>query len=330
MEGCDFLITQGNFHIRSEVRVVSVRPLIFICMKRIISREELENALVGSLSLTDVMKNLNLPENGKSRTRIKSLAGNVGLDLSPLSSIKRNVLRTKYPTVTKTCPRCEKTFTTKSGHPKEKTCCSCACANKFYAAPISDERRVHIRDGVIKFNELNGTRQLIQMKRCVKCGEEFHTRLSTRRFCSISCSRTNAGVTEVTRQKLRRIQLDRISNGVHTGWKSRAGKAPSYPEKFFMTVLANNQIPYTRDLPVGRWFVDFAIEHKKIALEIDGKQHEWPERKLKDVEKDAYLTENGWRVHRIKWKSINSKNGKLYIKNEIDRFLEIYRSLYRK
>ena len=35
----------------------------------------------------------------------------------------------------------------------------------------------------------------------------------------------------------------------------------------------------------------------------------------------------GWKVYRIKWKSINTDSGKLYIKNEIDKFLEFYRNV---
>ena len=43
-----------------------------------------------------------------------------------------------------------------------------------------------------------------------------------------------------------------------------------------------------------------------------GKQHEYTERKLKDLEKDKYLAENGWKVLRIKWKNpINEKNKKI-------------------
>lgn len=121
--------------------------------------------------------------------------------------------------------------------------------------------------------------------------------------------------------------MNRIENGTHLGWRSRKGKSPSYPERFFMNVLANNGIAYERELPAGRWFIDFAIEDKKIALEIDGKQHEMMERKSSDVKKDAYLVSAGWTVHRIKWKSINSDAGKLYIKNEIDKFLELYRNV---
>jgi very-short-patch-repair endonuclease len=76
-------------------------------------------------------------------------------------------------------------------------------------------------------------------------------------------------------------------------------------------------------MPCGKWFIDFAIKNKMVALEIDGKQHEQEERKRKDIEKDAYLTSQGWRVHRIKWKSIHNETGKAYIKQEIDNFLQI-------
>ena len=37
----------------------------------------------------------------------------------------------------------------------------------------------------------------------------------------------------------------------------------------------------------------------KVAVEIDGSQHELEDRKLKDNEKDKVLNQNGWRVYRI-------------------------------
>lgn len=43
---------------------------------------------------------------------------------------------------------------------------------------------------------------------------------------------------------------------------------------------------------------------KKIYIEIDGAQHEWPERKKNDEEKDSYCIANGWKVLRLKWKDI--------------------------
>ena len=47
-----------------------------------------------------------------------------------------------------------------------------------------------------------------------------------------------------------------------------------------------------------------------------------PER---DKIKDNYLSKNGWHVYRIKWKSINQKSGKEYIKNEIVKFIDFYK-----
>ena len=140
---------------------------------------------------------------------------------------------------------------------------------------------------------------------------------------SISEKLSGRKLSEETKQKLRDIANEKIKNGTHTGWKKR-GK-PSYAEMFFMNVLENNKIKYRFEKPVGKYFVDFAIESKKIALEIDEKQHK--QRKDKDEEKDKYLKENNWKVYRIEWKSINSIIGKEYIKNEINKFLQFYYSI---
>jgi very-short-patch-repair endonuclease len=45
---------------------------------------------------------------------------------------------------------------------------------------------------------------------------------------------------------------------------------------------------------------------KKIT-ELDGKQHELPDRKLSDARKDAFLISQGWQVHRIKWKYLTKE-----------------------
>lgn len=118
--------------------------------------------------------------------------------------------------------------------------------------------------------------------------------------------------------------LGKVNNGTHSGWKSRKGKEPSYPEKFFMEVLDNNNIQYEHEFPCGKYFIDFAIKSANIALEIDGKQHEYVERKESDEKKDKYLIDNGWKVYRIQWKSINNLDGKIYIKEQIESFLKFY------
>lgn len=101
-------------------------------------------------------------------------------------------------------------------------------------------------------------------------------------------------------------------NNSRKGWAKRT-KEPSYPEKYFISLFENEKITgWERELKVGKWFIDFAFKDKMIALEIDGKQHELPERKASDVEKDAFLKLQNWEVIRIKWfNPVSEKNKNL-------------------
>jgi len=101
--------------------------------------------------------------------------------------------------------------------------------------------------------------------------------------------------------------------GTLVGWSTRT-KEPSYPEKYFIELLNNEKISFIRELRVGKWFIDFALIDYKIALEIDGKQHEYDDRKKSDLEKDEFLKIENWFVFRIKWfNPINEVNKeKLY------------------
>lgn len=115
-----------------------------------------------------------------------------------------------------------------------------------------------------------------------------------------------------------------VKDGTHKGWQSR--NITSYPEKFFKNVLANNNIEYKHNKKVGKYFIDFALKNK-IGLEIDGKQHLYPEKMKDDIVRDAYLEDQmGWRIYRIRWVSINNENGRVYMKKEIDKFLDFYNS----
>ena len=70
------------------------------------------------------------------------------------------------------------------------------------------------------------------------------------------------------------------------------------------------------------YFLDFYFPEFNLDLEIDGKQHEYPERKESDKLRDTALTSNGYKVYRVKWKSLNTKEGKIFIKEEIEKFLK--------
>lgn len=89
--------------------------------------------------------------------------------------------------------------------------------------------------------------------------------------------------------------------------KSRWNNKPSYPEEFFMRVIENDfeDKNYVRELPFGRFSLDFAWVDKKICIEIDGEHHQrFEECILRDKEKDALLIQKGWKVLRVPWKSI--------------------------
>ena len=64
-----------------------------------------------------------------------------------------------------------------------------------------------------------------------------------------------------------------------------------------------------------------------MAVRIRHLQHD--DRKDYDKIRDERLEKVGIKVYRIKWKSINNENGKKYIKNEINKFLDFYHS-YQK
>lgn len=162
---------------------------------------------------------------------------------------------------------------------------------------------------------------------CECCGKQIkpHIRkngkLSISKTCSNECRhqlKSNIGKT---------IQQRLIDEGKHKGWVSR--KIISYPERFWIKVLENNHIEYDKEHPFGKYFLDFYIvkNGKEIDLEIDGKQHLYDDRKIKDAERDTYIKENNVIVYRIPWNSINTDEGKCKMKSKIDEFLKFYNNL---
>ena len=53
---------------------------------------------------------------------------------------------------------------------------------------------------------------------------------------------------------------------------------------------------FTRQLPVGPYFADFACRQAKLIVELDGGQHSGSER---DARRDAFLAQEGWTVLRV-------------------------------
>lgn len=261
----------------------------------------------------DICRKYSFCDNGKSRQTIKKYIAELNLNTNHFGL---NSYKKKYETIYKECPTCKVTFQTQKNHPREKVTCSIKCSNSFFKDKrYNDEINKKRSDRLKLISVLKPKKEII----CKGCGCKFYPKKSNKvQHCSRECIFKNKSYIE----KLKNKAIERVKNGTHNGWNSR--KIISYPEQFFMGVLTNNNISYQHNKPIGKYFIDFAIVGKKIALEIDGKQHQYDERKKSDALKDKFLIENGWEVYRIPWKSINNESGKLYIKTEIDKFLEFY------
>lgn len=194
-------------------------------------------------------------------------------------------------------------------------------SNTLKGRKLTKEHKQHLSEslrGNVKLSKKLTGRKLSEETK-IKIGKK-----SKGRICS-----------EEKKKKLSNIMKEKVTNGEHKGWQSRSIK--SYPEKFFESVILNNNLSNKcirefkiskRDLGLddyANYYLDFYFPDKKIDLEIDGKQHwEDKDRIISDKIRDKVLTENGYIVYRIKWKSINTIEGKKYIKNEIDKFLKFY------
>lgn len=270
-----------------------------------------------SNGIGDICKKYKFADNGKTRNLIKEFINYYSL--STVHFGLKNHTR-KYFSIEKICPLCKLKFQTLKGHPKEKKTCSNKCANKFFAKPLTKDQKQKISLGIEKVNKKIA--EIHIKKICNYCNLIFFSNKKNQKYCTNKCSANSRKNDIQYREKLRQAQLKRVAEGIHSGWKSR--NQPSYAELFFMKVLENNNILYKFEETCGKYFIDFAIHGKKIALEVDGKQHLQEDRRISDKLKDEYLKSQGWNVYRIPWKSINTKMGKEFIETEINKFLEYY------
>lgn len=241
----------------------------------------------------------------------------------------------EYEKNPKICLHCGKTLPYK-GHNRKKFCnSSCSATYHNYRRVLTNEtknkmRETHKKKFLDKLcSETNITRN------CIICNKEFVVKrnINNRKLKSKTCSTICS--TKLKSKVAKEYMDKKVKDGSHKGWTSR--NVLSYPEKFFIEVLKNNNIfdickinyPMAKS-KLGEktnynYFLDFYFEDLKLDLEIDGKQHKF--RKEHDLKRDELLMKNGIKVYRIDWKNINTDSGKLYIENEIDKFLNYFNSL---
>jgi ribosomal protein S27AE len=282
--------------------------------------ELLKQKITESNSFKDLCEFYHLPNNGKHHAFFKCLLNKYNISITHWHKSPQK----KWLDIERLCPVCGDTFLTKSGGKQSSLHCSHKCSNsdRKHTDETKNKIKMSIRKYVIRSNKhINSEREIV----CEFCGNKKITKKSNQRFCSGKCSIHSIKDTPEFRKKISDGIKKAIKEGRFKGWGiHKKGQQPSYPEKFFMGVLDSRNIPYKYDEHVGKYHIDFAIKDKMVALEIDGGQHKEKALKYRDDKKDLYLTENGWKVYRIPWKSINSEAGKQYIKNKIDGFVEFY------
>ena len=128
--------------------------------------------------------------------------------------------------------------------------------------------------------------------------------------------------SEQSKEKLRIARLKYMKENPHkTAWRS---KNPSYIEKCFKSYIIDNkwneEFLITTEKSIFPYFIDFAFENEKVAVELDGTQHLNKEIIERDFNKDQKLNESGWSVYRITGGAI--KNNMTNTMNELYLFLK--------
>ena len=58
-------------------------------------------------------------------------------------------------------------------------------------------------------------------------------------------------------------------------------------------------LKFVRQVPIGKYIVDFACRENKIIIEIDGGQHKENKNRLKDQKSTEYIKEMGYKEIRF-------------------------------
>ena len=94
-------------------------------------------------------------------------------------------------------------------------------------------------------------------------------------------------------------------------------------ERKIWNLLRNRQflnLKFKRQVPIGEYIADFVCEEKKIAIEIDGGQHNEPDNWVKDNMRTQFIKSKGYKVLRF-WNNDIKDN----IEGVYQKLIEIFR-----
>lgn len=218
------------------------------------------------------------------------------------------------------CSICNNVFDTRrllENHKKEhiKPCnweCT-ICKEKFESRKLRREHRKIHSVHIIKKSKFSGYHPIINAN-CKYCGKICKTN-SSLKFHEKCCNKNPNRIiykghplNEKAKNKLSNSMKLAIKEGRAHGWANvkQNKNGMSYPEIWFEKVIENEfeDKNYEYNKQFFKYKLDFAWSDKKKCIEIDGQQHNLPERKQSDENKDKLLNENGWLVLRLSWSYI--------------------------
>lgn len=289
------------------------------------SKEDIQLIANECKSKSEMLQRLGFSYQGGGASRsLNKIISQLNIDISNFDASYKTKSRRIYKIIYKICSICGLKFSALEGSPKEKKSCSKQCSNILFAS-LRHSKKSNKKTSQTLLNKslAEGTRFA---RNCNICGEQyFTTKGKQKKYCSNSCAKKRPQ----NREKLSAAAKARVANGTHKGWQSRSKIKPSYPELYFILLLVDlgfivstslglktNSMVLRREFKQGKWFIDFADISNKLALEIDGKQHKFPDRLKSDQEKDKFLTEYGWKIKRIEWRKPN-KEFREFVLNEL-------------
>ena len=270
-------------------------------------------------------------ENIRNASRL-SIEGNVA---------RKNERIEKYNADPKKCVFC--TVPISYSRKMNKFCSKkCSASYNNQSRKHTDESKAKIKNTLInKFSKEKPSVETIgntnfYRKCCQNCKIEFFVKRKNTVCCSRTCSASliAKNMTEEQREKMSNLGRQNIIKQAQSGkWKGWSGRSePSFPEKYISGLLGSHgfqeHVHYRRELPTGGFFIDFAFEKQKIAFEVDGKQHEYPENKERDQRKNNFLLSEGWSVYRLKWHSVKKESGKKKVHQQFELIVSQIRNIF--
>lgn len=201
--------------------------------------------------------------------------------------------------------KCENCDSDHNGEYGSGRFCSSKCARGF----STKAKRTEINEKVSRTLTKDPYKKI-----CDYCKTEFTTKRKRIKFCSRVCGIKNAWLDDEYRLRMSKLasitatERHRLGN-TNFGWQNRNKFEMSYPEKIANNELLKYDVNFINEYHFHPYFIDFALIDYKIAIEIDGQQHNLPERKASDIKKDKKLIKNGWTVYRLSWPNDNIKDG---------------------